>query len=43
MVGLQWAKRLHGFGRAPDQPLPDPLAADLPLPDQSFSEQQTPK
>lgn len=24
MIGLQWAKRMHGFGQAPDEPTPHP-------------------
>jgi uncharacterized protein (DUF983 family) len=26
MIGLQWAKRMHGFGHVPDRPEPDPNA-----------------
>lgn len=27
LVALQWALRMHGFGGAPDEPVPEPLPA----------------
>lgn len=30
LVGLQWALRMHGFGGAEDQPIPEPVAPERP-------------
>jgi len=27
LIGLQWSKRMHGFGGTPDEPEPEPVAA----------------